>query len=149
MREHLEALAKDGEVETAIIAIDCDVEIVRDLERMPFDLMDLGDDGALAILPGLASAQPGSAPAASAVSAWSILGELSSTNGESVLPGARAEVDTIARLVNAVGRPAMRSIGWPCSTRCRAADHGASPPASCTAAATALATRCSCSRATR
>jgi hypothetical protein len=71
------------------------------LERMPFDLMSLALSGPLAVLPGLASARPGTPPAASELTAWSILGDPSSVEGESVLPGARAEVETIARLVDA------------------------------------------------
>jgi len=71
------------------------------LERMPFDLTNLADVGAVLVLPGLASSQPGASPTASELSNWSILGDPSSTEGKSVLPGARAEVETIARLVRA------------------------------------------------
>ncbi len=71
------------------------------LERLPFDLTDLADLGAVSVLPGLTAAQPGASPSASELSTWSILGDPSSTEGKSVLPGARAEVDTIARLVSA------------------------------------------------
>jgi len=74
------------------------------LERMPFDLMGFGADGPIAVLPGLASARPGAAPTTAEFAAWSILGDPSSTEGGSVLPGARAEVETIARLVGALAR---------------------------------------------
>ncbi|MCY2960102.1 MAG: hypothetical protein NTY35_08045 [Planctomycetota bacterium] len=74
------------------------------LERMPFDLTDLGDQGPLAVLPGLATAEPGPAPATTDFAAWSILGDPSSTEGESVLPGARAEVEAIAALLGTTPR---------------------------------------------
>lgn len=71
------------------------------LERMPFDLMPLAGDGPIAVLPGLASAQPGEAPSAGELRSWSILGDPSSTEGRSVLPGARSEVEAIARTTRA------------------------------------------------
>jgi len=69
------------------------------LERMPFDLMPLGEAGALAVLPGLAEARPGGALPADSLNNWSVFGDPSSANGDSVLPGARAEVEALGKLL--------------------------------------------------
>ncbi len=74
------------------------------LERMPFDLTSLGEDGAALVLPGLAFDEPDAAPAADAFATWSILGDPSSIDGTSVLPGAREEVLMIASLVGGSAR---------------------------------------------
>ncbi len=69
------------------------------LERMPFDLMPIFATGpAPLVLPGLPDTAPGPALAAEDLREWSVLGGPSSANGESVLPGARAEVEAIAKL---------------------------------------------------
>lgn len=69
------------------------------LERMPFDLTSLGENGPALVLPGLASDVPDAAPADDAFTTWSIFGDPSAIDGKSVLPGARAEAVGIARLV--------------------------------------------------
>jgi len=69
------------------------------LERMPFDLTSLGENGPALVLPGLASDVPEAAPADDAFTTWSIFGDPSASDGGSVLPGARAEAEGIARLV--------------------------------------------------
>lgn len=74
------------------------------LERLPFDLLSIRDGGSVAVLPGLASARPGEAPPRSVYATWSILGDPSSAEGRSLLPGARAEVATIARSIGATAK---------------------------------------------
>lgn len=74
------------------------------LERLPFDLLSIRDGGSLAVLPGLASARPGETPPRTAYATWSILGDPSSAEGRSLLPGARAEVTTIAKSIGATAK---------------------------------------------
>ncbi|MBL8861689.1 MAG: CHAT domain-containing protein [Planctomycetes bacterium] len=66
------------------------------LERLPFDLTTLADEGPLSVLPGLAAQRPGPPPAGEAYAAWSVLGGPTTPGGASLLPGARAEVEGVA-----------------------------------------------------
>jgi len=74
------------------------------LERMPFDLTSLVEDGAALVLPGLAADVPEATPTDDAFAAWSVFGDPSSVDGRSVLPGARTEAEEIARIVGAEAR---------------------------------------------
>jgi CHAT domain-containing protein len=69
------------------------------LERMPFDLMPLAERGAVSVLPGLADSTPGAVLDPKALAEWSIFGDPASVDGSDLLPGARAEVESLALLV--------------------------------------------------
>lgn len=74
------------------------------LERMPFDLMTIAAAGPLAVLPGLATSRPGNATAVGELAQWSVFGDPTATDGHGILPGARVEADSVARMVDAQAR---------------------------------------------
>ena len=71
------------------------------LESLPFELLArslAGEDGALLVLPGLPASEPGLAPLAAELGAWTLAGAPTAASAHPRLAAAEAELQALARL---------------------------------------------------